>query len=277
MLTLTTLASGSSGNCLLVSSGSTHLLVDAGISARRIAGHLRILGIDPAGLSGILITHEHTDHIAGLATLFRQYHLPIYASHGTGRQLCYRLAALEDQLHPFAQGAPFSIGELEVSSFPTLHDTPYSVGYSITDGHHRAAVVTDLGLVTQDVLAGISGCHLLVAETNHDEDWVRSGPYPYPLKQRILGDHGHLSNEAGGQLVCSAVAAGAVQVVLAHLSSENNTPARAYGVVSAALERMGALAGADLALSVAPRSEPGPTYQVGQPSLPTACHLASFG
>ena len=267
LLTLTTLASGSSGNCLLVSCGATHLLVDVGISARRITRSLRELGLEPDQLSGVLITHEHTDHIAGLATLSRQYDFPVYASHGTGRQLCYRLAALEDRLRPFEPGVSFPVGDLEVASFPTLHDTPYSVGYSLTDGRHRAAVVTDLGLVTQDVLEGISGCHLLVAESNHDEDWVRSGPYPYPLKQRILGDHGHLSNEAGGQLVCSAVAAGAVQVVLAHLSSENNTPARAYGTVSAALEGAGAVVGADLTLAVAPRSEIGPTYRVGQPAL----------
>ena len=211
MLTLTTLASGSSGNCLLLSAGETHLLVDAGISCRRICRSLRDLGVDPSALSGVLVTHEHTDHIAGLATLTKQFRLPVYASPGTGRQLCSR----------------------------------------------KAAVVTDLGVVTEAVLAGVAGADLLVVESNHDVDWVKSGPYPYSLKRRILGDHGHLSNEAGAALACTAVRAGARTVILAHLSAENNTPARARDAVALALSAMGADPDRDLRLSVAPRAEPG--------------------
>ena len=257
MLTLTTLASGSSGNCLLLSAGETHLLVDAGISCQRICRSLRDLGVDPSALSGVLVTHEHTDHIAGLATLTKQFRLPVYASPGTGRHLCYRIAALEDVLHTCAPGGAFTVGGLAVETFPTLHDAAEPMGYAVSDGSRKAAVVTDLGVVTEAVLAGVAGADLLVVESNHDVDWVKSGPYPYSLKRRILGDHGHLSNEAGAALACTAVRAGARTVILAHLSAENNTPARARNAVALALSAMGADPDRDLRLSVAPRAEPG--------------------
>lgn len=262
MLTLTTLASGSSGNCVLLSAGDTHLLIDAGISCRRICRSLRELGVEPGGLSGVLITHEHSDHIAGLATLTKQFSVPVYTSPGTGRQLCYRIAALEDVLHTCAPGGAFSVGGLSVETFPTLHDAAEPMGYAISDGERKAAVVTDLGVVTEEVLAGISGAQLLVVEANHDVEWLRSGPYPYYLKQRILGEHGHLSNEAGGALARSAVEAGAHTVLLAHLSAENNTPERARTAVRLALHGCGADTERGVTLAVAPRAEPGLAYSV---------------
>jgi phosphoribosyl 1,2-cyclic phosphodiesterase len=261
-LLLTTLASGSSGNCLLVSNGDTHLLIDAGISARRITCALKELGIAPDDLSGVLITHEHSDHIAGLATLTKRRTLPVYASYGTGRQLCYRIAAFEDVLRPFRPGDALEIGDFEITTFSTLHDTPESVGYAVTDGTRKAAVVTDLGIVTDEVRNSVSGCDLLVVETNHDPEWVVSGPYPPFLKARILGDHGHLSNDAGAALACFAVQGGARTLVLAHLSAENNTPRRALDTVCCSLERIGAQAGRDVAVAVAPRAECGICYEV---------------
>lgn len=263
LLELCTLASGSSGNCTLVTDGHTHILIDAGISARRICRSLRDLGLEPSELSGVLITHEHTDHICGLATLTKQLRLPVYASRGTARQLCYRIAFLDELVRPFRPGGRFALGELEVGTFSTPHDTAESAGYTVSDGAHKAAVVTDLGYVTEDVRSGIRGVDLLVCEANHDEEWVRSGPYPYFLKERILGDRGHLSNEAGAALALEAVEGGACSVVLAHLSHENNTPGRAYGTVSAVLERSGAVPGRDVILEVAPRSEPGRRIAVG--------------
>ena len=178
MLTLTTLASGSSGNCLLLSAGETHLLVDAGISCRRICRSLRDLGVDPSALLGVLVTHEHTDHIAGLATLTKQFRLPVYASPGTGRHLCYRIAALEDVLHTCAPGGAFTVGGLAVETFPTLHDAAEPMGYAVSDGSRKAAVVTDLGVVTEAVLAGVAGADLLVVESN--TTWTGSSPAPTP-------------------------------------------------------------------------------------------------
>ena len=244
MLELCTLASGSSGNSLLVTDGRTHVLVDAGISCRRICTGLKELGVEPTELAGVLITHEHSDHISGLTTLTKQLRLPVYASPGTGRQLCYRIAFLEELLRPVAPGEGFSIGGLAIESFPTSHDAAESVGYALSAGGRKAAVVTDLGYVTGAVLRGIRGADLLVAEANHDVEWVQSGPYPYHLKARILGDRGHLSNEAGARLACRAAEAGA------------------HEVVRGVLERRGAAVGRDVALEVAPRSEKSRRYTV---------------
>lgn len=259
---LTTLASGSSGNCLLVSSGRTHILLDAGISARRIQRSLKELGLEPEELSGILITHEHTDHIAGLATLVKRRCLPVLASRGTGRQLCYRIAALEDMLRPFTPGDTLELGDLEIFTFPTLHDSAESAGYRLSDGTRAAMVCTDLGVVTEQVIGHAQRSDLLVVETNHDPEWVRSGPYPYFLKQRILGERGHLSNQAGAELACLAVRSGTRSLVLAHLSAENNTPAQAMDTVCSHLLAMGAQPGRDVAVAVAPRAEPGTRWEV---------------
>lgn len=258
MLTLTTLSSGSSGNCILISGGGTHVLIDAGISARRICKALRELGIEPDALGGILITHEHSDHISGLATLTKQFRIPVYTSPGTGRQLCYRVAALEDVLTTTVPCSSFSLGALTVDTFPTSHDAAQSMGYAVSDGARKAAVVTDLGVVTDEVLTGVTGADLLVVEANHDVEWLCSSSYPYYLKSRILGDRGHLSNEAGSALARRAVEHGASTIVLAHLSHENNSPERARSAAELALSACGGT----VTLAVAPRSESGPSYEV---------------
>ena len=262
MLELCTLASGSSGNCLLVSCGQTHILVDAGISCRRITTALKELEVDPAGLSAVLITHEHTDHMAGLATLTKKLRVPVYASRGTGLQLCYRIPFLEELIHPFQPGACFDVGGVEVGTFPTSHDAAQSCGYTLSAGGRKLAVATDLGYVTPEVERAVRGARLAVVEANHDVEWLRSGPYPYFLKERILGERGHLSNEAGAALAWTAVEGGAATVVLAHLSHENNTPERARQTAAALLEARGAAVGRDVCLEVAPRSTPGRRYQV---------------
>ena len=251
-MTVTTLASGSSGNCILVSHGDTRVLVDAGISCRRIRLALAALGTAPQALSVVLITHEHSDHIAGLATLFKQYHLPVYCSPGTGRQLEYRIAFLSEVLTTFEPGIPFVLGDLTVTPFSTLHDAADPVGYTFSAGGHKAAIATDLGSITPAVEAQVKDAGLLVVEANHDPDLLRDGPYPFYLKQRILGDHGHLSNQACAGLVARAQAR---TVVLAHLSAENNTP-------RLALEAVRAAAGAHVTVEVAPRDEVGRGYDV---------------
>lgn len=261
MLKLTTLASGSSGNCALLSDGETHLLLDAGISCRRICAALAGLDIPPEALSGVLITHEHADHISGLATLHKRFRLPVYTSPGTARQLCYRIAALEDVVRPCAPGSSFTVGGLDVETFPISHDAAEPMGFAVSDGERKAALVTDLGVVTEAVRRGMAGARLVLVEANHDPDWVRSGPYPYYLQARILGEKGHLSNEDGGALALAAADGGARTVVLAHLSRENNTPQRAYDAVSAILDAHGARENG-LTLAVAPRDQTGPVYTV---------------
>ncbi|UQT48726.1 MBL fold metallo-hydrolase [Flavonifractor plautii] len=268
MLELCTLASGSSGNSLLVTDGRTHVLVDAGISCRRICTGLKELGVEPTELAGVLITHEHSDHISGLTTLTKQLRLPVYASPGTGRQLCYRIAFLEELLRPVAPGRAFpSAGwRLRASPPPTTRRrawaTPCPPGAEGGGGHRP-------GLCDRGGASRHPGADLLVAEANHDVEWVQSGPYPYHLKARILGDRGHLSNEAGAELAWTAVE-GARTVVLAHLSHENNTPPGPE-VVRGVLERRGAAVGRDVALEVAPAARrAGGTRYEGHPG---AAHL----
>ena len=255
-----TLASGSSGNCLLVSAGATRLLVDCGISAKRIKLSLAQLDLTPADLSGVLITHEHSDHIAGLATLTKHFPLRLYTSPGTARALTYRMAGLDDLLHTVEPGESFEVGELGVETYPISHDAAQPMGFALTADGKKAAVVTDLGYVSDAVRAGIRGADLLVCEANHDLEWLRSGSYPQYLISRIAGDRGHLCNEDGAALACLAAESGARTVVLAHLSAENTTPERARAVVADALARMGADPERDVALSVAPRSELGPRW-----------------
>lgn len=257
-----TLASGSSGNCLLVRSGRSNILIDAGISARRITTGLKTLGVAPEKLDGIFITHAHTDHIAGLSTLTKKLTMPIYASADTAHQICNKIPWIDYLIEEIKPGSGVELGEMWCQSFATPHDAPGSMGYSVTAEGCKMALATDLGHLNQSVMEGIAGSDLIVAEANHDEEWVKTGPYPLFLKQRVLGDYGHLSNETGALLVQRAVEQGARTVLLAHLSSENNTPARARNTVAHHLRSVGIDPERDIDLTVAPRSELGKVYRL---------------
>lgn len=255
MLTVHILASGSEGNSLLVSGGGTHVLLDAGISARRITAALRELGLSPRDLSGVLLTHEHSDHVSGLATLVKQYRPPLYATVGTARAVCRRVPAAADVLRAIPRQGTFDVGDIRVTVFPTSHDAAESVDYRFDCGGSAVGVLTDTGCVppaAEDILRGVG---LMVLESNHDVEWLRSGPYPYSLKQRILGQRGHLSNEDAAAFARRMAEGGTRRFVLAHLSRENNTPARALQVMTAAL------AGLDAAVTVAPRGELSDGYE----------------
>jgi len=259
---LRTLASGSSGNCILISGAGARLLVDCGISCRRIVTALRELDLSPGDITGILITHEHSDHIAGLATLTKQFALPVYASPGTALELRRRIAFPLDTLREVEPGRSIELEGLGVTGFSTSHDATEPMGFAFTDGKRRAAVVTDLGYVSDGVLESVAGADLVLCESNHDEDWLMSGPYPHPLKLRILGNRGHLSNEAGAGLALRCVEAGARTVLLGHLSAQNNTPARALTTAETVFRGAGIDPEKDITLAVAPRSEPSPAYEV---------------
>ena len=264
MLKFTTLASGSSGNAAVISCGRTHILLDGGISARRITTGLKELGIEPEQLSAILVTHDHSDHICGLSVLTKKVKAPIYATDPTCRTIGEKAPWAKNQLRPCQPGFALDLDEVLVESFPTSHDAPGSVGYSLCGGGSRMVLCTDLGFVSKAVEDAVRGCELLVCESNHDEDWVRTGPYPYYLIQRVLGDYGHLSNEAGAELALYAIQNGAKEVILAHLSAENNTPAHALRVVADRLRRAGVDLEHEVRLSVAPRSELGRTCFLGE-------------
>lgn len=254
---LTIFASGSSGNCALVSHGDTHLLLDAGISARRICAALAHWNLSAEHLTGCLITHTHADHIAGLATLTKRWQLPLYATAPAGRQLAYRLP-VDHLLHPLDPESDELIGSIAVRPIPTSHDSPGSVGYRLTGPDGRSAcLITDLGVVTAQVEEGVRGVSAAVIECNHDPDCLQNGPYPYYLKARIAGPQGHLSNADGARLCALCAEGGAHTVVLAHLSRENNSPALARAAVSKVLEGL-----PPVRLEVAPPACDGLTIEV---------------
>ena len=249
MLTVHILASGSEGNCLLVSGGGIHLLVDAGISTKRIVTGLEQLGLSPRDVTGVLLTHEHSDHTAGLATLTKQYQLPLYASGGTANALCARIPGAADVVKVIPRQGTLSFGEMVVTVFPTSHDAAESVDYRFDCGGAAAGVLTDTGFVTMEAREALSGVGLLVLESNHDEEWLLSGPYPPYLKDRILGPKGHLSNDTAACFARMMAMRGTRRFVLAHLSKENNTPEKALQTAVFALE------GLEAEVCVAPRAE----------------------
>lgn len=257
MLQLATLASGSSGNAVLVYNQDTCLLFDAGISAKRITDGLKALGVPT--LAGICITHSHSDHISGLRVLLKRVQCPVYATEATAEALIAQVPGVQERLHILYPQSPVSFGDLTVLPFSTSHDAPGSVGYTVTDGVRKCCLVTDLGCVTEEVRQSVLGAQLALVEANHDVDWLLTGPYPPLLKERVLGNGGHLSNEASGALCCELVRHGATHLVLAHLSRENNTPERARTVVRQMLALQG-LDGVDI--TVASPSEYGAPIEV---------------
>lgn len=256
MTTVTTLASGSSGNAVLVSRGSCHILIDAGISVRRINGALSAQGLSLLDVSALLVTHSHSDHICALPTLLKHYTIPIFASHGTALDLRSRFPAVAPVLRPFAAGDAFSAGDFFIRSFSTSHDAPDSVCYRIESADGAAGLLTDTGVVPEaaDMLRGVS---VLVLEANHDLAMLRNGPYPSHLKRRIHSAFGHLSNDDAAAFAVAAARAGTRDILLAHLSDQNNTPAMALDAVRTALDDHGF---PSVRLTAAPRSTPSPAH-----------------
>lgn len=252
------LFSGSSGNSMVVCSGGGGLLVDAGVSCRAILAALGQQGIDPAALGGILVTHEHIDHVRGLKVLLKKYDLPVYGSAGTLNSLFQsELVPPTAQLRVLAQ--PTTLCGMEVTPFATPHDAAGPLGFVLqTAEGERLGIATDLGHITPEVEAALSGCATVVLEANYDEPSLQSGPYPYYLKQRIASNFGHLSNRESAEQCLRLVQQGTRQLVLCHLSRENNTPALAAAAVSGPLGRAGWAEGRDYRLQVASRSAPSP-------------------
>ncbi len=231
---LCSIASGSSGNCICVGSDDSHLLIDAGISGRRIEEGLHQLDLKCEELKGVLVTHEHIDHIAGLGVLARRYGLPIYATAGT-KEAILRVKSLgkvdESLFREVEPEVDFVIGDLTVEPIAISHDAAEPVAYRIRHGEKSAAVITDLGTYDDELVAKLQDLDVLLLEANHDVNMLQVGPYPYPLKQRILGDRGHLSNERSGHLLGQLLHDGFKAAVLGHLSKENNYAKLAYETV----------------------------------------------
>ncbi len=231
---LCSIASGSSGNCIYVGSDTTHLLVDVGISGKRTEAGLKELDLSMRDIDGIFITHEHADHIAGLGVLGRKYGIPIYATKGTINAIknSNAVGEIPDELFcPISADEKIVIKDLVCNPMRISHDAAEPVAYRIQHGKKRVGIITDLGNYNDYTVESLKGMDALLLEANHDVNMLQVGPYPYYLKQRILGDRGHLSNERAGQLLCSLLHDKLQSVMLGHLSKENNLPELAYEAV----------------------------------------------
>ncbi len=259
---LLSIASGSSGNCIYIGDDSTHLLFDVGISKKRVDEGLQAVSLSGADLTGILITHEHIDHIQGLGVFSRAYEIPIYATEGTlaGIRDCDSLGRMpEGLLHPIRIQEPFRLGDLLIRPFAISHDANEPCGYRVEGDGKSVAVATDMGTYDEDTVSILSHLNAIVLEANHDVRMLEVGPYPYPLKRRIMADTGHLSNEGSGRLLNRILSEDMQQVILGHLSKENNYPDLAYETVKLEIT-LGDCPynGEEIPLMVASREKPSP-------------------
>lgn len=248
------LISGSSGNSSVVTSGKTMLLTDCGMSGKKLEELLSEIDYSCTDISAVLVTHEHIDHTKGVGVISRRYNIPIYATAGTlsGADI----GNIPDRnIHIINPNTEFEIGGISVRAFSISHDANEPVGYSFFADGKKMTVATDTGVITDELEKNILGSDEIILEANHDVDMLMYGSYPYQLKQRILGDFGHLSNEAAADVCKKLLTSGTKKIMLGHLSNENNTPDIAYETAKNALLQSGAKIGGDIELSVAGRYE----------------------
>lgn len=246
-------ASGSSGNAVYISDGLTSILIDCGISGKQLEQKLASENISPRDISAVLITHEHIDHVSGVGVISRRYKLPVYATEKTFAA-CVKIGKTE-KFVPIQTFTDFEIGSIGVRAFPISHDAADPVGYSFFIGNSKFTVATDTGIITDDIRKEALGSDIILLESNHDVEMLKFGRYDYNLKQRVLSDFGHLSNDNAADFASELINSGTKKIVLGHLSNENNTPDIAYKTTENKLNSIGAVIGKDIMLSVAGRSE----------------------
>jgi phosphoribosyl 1,2-cyclic phosphodiesterase len=229
------LASGSKGNAIYISDGTTALLIDAGLSGVEIERRLEAHDLDPRDIDAMIVSHEHADHIRGVGILSRRFDLPVYLSEKTGEEASPTIGNVKD-MRAFDCGQPFTVKTLNVAPFSIAHDAEDPAGFTISCNGCKIGIATDLGIATALVKQNLKGCDLLILEANHDPEMLMNGPYPWPLKQRIKGRTGHLSNQASGALLSELKHDRLQHVILAHLSETNNTPAKALREAGPALD-----------------------------------------
>lgn len=251
-----TIASGSSGNSVFIGTEHTKILIDAGLSGKKVQAGLESIGVSGKELDGIFVTHEHIDHVQGVGILSRRFDIPVYATMGTWNAMPSSVGEIKEKNKKVVySNENCVVNDLCISPYSIPHDAVEPVGYSVLTEKFKVSVATDIGHVTETIMENIKDCDLLLLESNHDIDMLKNGDYPYPLKKRILGENGHLSNETAGKLLAWVICQNSKlrNVFLGHLSKENNTPATAYETVSGILEQYDIQAGKEFNLYMAAR------------------------
>ena len=257
------LFSGSSGNATYVGCDDAHILVDAGLSGTRVTQELMKVGVNPAMLSAILVTHEHSDHIKGIGILSRKYDLPVFATEGTWREMYGKIGAISPRnMRIFEPEQDFYIGSIDVTPFATPHDAGQPVGYTFEISGAKLAIATDLGSVRDSWLKHVRGADAVILESNYDPGMLQTGPYPYDLKKRIMSRHGHLSNDDAGEVAAELAKNGTRQIILGHLSKENNYPELALQCTLSALKLAGVRCQDEVRVMVASRDGNSGMYSV---------------
>jgi phosphoribosyl 1,2-cyclic phosphodiesterase len=237
-LSVCVLASGSKGNSIFISDGNANILIDAGLPGSEIERRLKSKGLSPADLDGILVSHEHEDHIRGVGVLSRRFDLPVYMSQKTAQAGASRLGKIHDaMMRHFECGAEFAINSLKIRPFSLSHDAKDPAGFTVRQNGTKIGIATDLGIATNMVKTHLKDCALLILEANHDPEMLMNGPYPWYLKQRVRDRTGHLSNEESKELLAEIRHERLSHVILAHLSETNNTASKALNVVGEALNQ----------------------------------------
>lgn len=240
MLKFSVLASGSTGNSIYVGTKTSNILIDAGLSGKKIEKSLQTIGLTTSEIDGIFVTHEHEDHIKGLGVLARKYNIPVYANKKTFDNLPKSVGLIDDNLKKFFETSKLvNLGSLKIESFAISHDAAEPVGYIIRENDFKLSIVTDLGYVSSTIKDKIKGSDAYIFETNHDIGLLRMSSYPWHIKQRILSDVGHLSNEESGETLAEIITDNTQKVFLAHLSRENNLQELARLTVKNILEDYG--------------------------------------
>ena len=254
------IASGSSGNCIYMGEGDTHILIDGGVSCKRITEGLKSLGIKPSELSAVCVTHEHSDHVCGLPVFLKKNHIPVYSARETLEKLKAQGILGESEeglLHSVEPDRPFTVGEMNILPIAISHDAARPLAYRVNCGKKSAAVMTDLGYYSPYIVERMQNLDAVLLESNHDLHMLEAGPYPYYLKQRIMGERGHLSNECAGRLLNEILHDKMKYVMLGHISKENNYDELAYETVRLEINMgEGEYKADDFPISVAKRDVP---------------------
>ena len=256
MLNFCSLYSGSTGNCLLVSTEDTNILIDAGVSQKKIIDGLESINKDINDIDAILVTHEHSDHILSVGSLSKKYNIPVYSNKETFNSMPSQTQKIEIQNQKeFLINSDFSIGSLKIHPFSIPHDASNPCGFNIMKDGKKISIATDIGHMNDTLINELKNSKFIMLESNYDPEILRIGRYPYRLKQRISGPLGHLANESAGKTISTILPSGLEKVMLGHLSKENNFPELAQKTVLEELEN-GGFSSKDISLSVASRSEP---------------------